>query len=406
MKKINGRYIGQVKTAMFGKLTIRENGTIATAEVARIDRRTPLQMARRITWSNIISTYRVMKDGLRDGWENIPQGQSLYNQFIAVNAKAEPYALRQDDFKAGACVVAPYLVTRGSLDPIRVDTTRGVALATTGIRVGDLTVDESTTIGEFAEAIVTNNADWKYGDKLTYFSLVQYAQGGIPKVTMSYAAITLVEGSDIILSDEVSLNGIRNVNGVLGHDKAAPLGGFCWVHSRHDEGNALLLSTQRIVTNNADMIARYTTVDARRAAAESYGANFKGLKVLEPADPDIKRMYGYFGIEFKEAKGETKVTPTDISLSGLTYRDKFVFDGDKAIMLDTVLADKLVLSGSNLSALDSSATKVVIDGVEITGATLKDNALTVTLPSSLNGKPLQHLVLTDGTISTVLDLTV
>ena len=74
-------------------------------------------------------------------------------------------------------------------------------------------------------------------------------------------------------------------------------------------------------------------------------------------------------------------------------------------MLDTAVADKIVLSGSNFSALDASSTKVVIDGVEITGATLKDNALTVTLPSSLNGKNLQHLVLTDGKISTTLDLT-
>ncbi len=104
MKKVNGRYVGQLKTAMFGKVTIRENGTIATAEVASVNRRTPLQMARRITWSNIIATYRVMKDGLRDGWENIPEGQSLYNQFIAVNARSEPYALTQSDFKSGACI--------------------------------------------------------------------------------------------------------------------------------------------------------------------------------------------------------------------------------------------------------------------------------------------------------------
>ena len=55
--------------------------------------------------------------------------------------------------------------------------------------------------------------------------------------------------------------------------------------------------------------------------------------------------------------------------------------------------DKIVLSGSNFSALDASSTKVVIDGVEITGATLKDNALTVTLPSSLNGKNFFFIVM-------------
>lgn len=406
MKKVNGQFVGQIKTTMFGKLRLKTDGTIATAEVASRNLQTPLQMAHRLTWSNIIANYRVLKEGLREGWENIPMGQSLFNQFISVNAKAQPYALTKEDFKAGACIVVPYQITRGSLEPIKVDTSAGVQKAKTNIAVGDLTIDEQTTIGQFAEAIVTNNADWEYGDKLTYFSLVQYVKSGVPRVAMSYAAITLVEDSDVILKDEVSLTGIKNVGGVLGHDKTAAVGGFCWVHSRHDVDGNLMLSSQKIIANNDDMIARYTTVDARLAAALSYGANFRNLVVLEPADDRIKEAYRYFGIKFSDAQGVTKVTPTDISLTGLTYRDRFVFDGDKAIMLDTAMADKVVLSGSNLSALDSSSTKVVIDGVEITDATLKDNALTVTLPASLNGKNLQHLVLTDGKISTTLDLTV
>lgn len=31
MKKVNGRFVGQIKTAMFGKLRLKNNGTIATA---------------------------------------------------------------------------------------------------------------------------------------------------------------------------------------------------------------------------------------------------------------------------------------------------------------------------------------------------------------------------------------
>ena len=405
MRKVNGRFVGQIKTAMFGKLRLKTDGTIATAEVASVNKQTPLQMARRITWSNIIANYRVLKEPLREGWENIPQGQSLFNQFISVNARTAPYALTRDDFKAGACIVAPYQITRGSIDPIKVDVSAGVPMAKTNIAVGDLTIDDQTTIAQFAEAIVTNNADWEYGDKLTYISMVQYVKSGVPKVSVSYAAITLLEDSELILSDEVSLQGLKNVGGVLGHDKPAPVGGFCWIHSRHDADNNLHLSNQFVIANNDDMIARYTTVDARLAAALSYGANFRNLVVLEPTDERIKEAYRYFGIKFSDAQGVTKVTPVDISLTGLTYHDKFIFDGDSAVMLDTAVADKIVLSGSNFSALDASSTKVVIDGVEITGATLKDNALTVTLPASLNGKNLQHLVLTDGKISTTLDLT-
>ena len=404
MKKVNGQFVGQIKTAMFGKLRLKNDGTIATAEVASRNVQTPLQMAHRLTWSNIIANYRVLKEGLREGWENIPQGQTLFNQFISVNAKSQPYALTKEDFKAGACIVVPYQITRGSLEPIKVDVSAGIPMAKTNIAVGDLTIDDQTTIGQFADAIVTNNADWEYGDKLTYFSLVQYVKGGVPRVAMSYAAITLVEDSEVILKDEVSLTGIKNVGGVLGHDKTAAVGGFCWVHSRHDADGNLMLSSQKIIANNDDMIARYTTVDARLAAALSYGANFHNLVVLEPADDRIKEAYRYFGIKFTDAQGVTKVVPTDITLSGLTYRDRFVFDGDKAIMLDTTKDANLTFTGSNFASLNSESTKVVIDGVEITGATIDGNLMSVKLPSSLNGKEIKHIVLTDGAISTTLDL--
>ena len=404
MKKVNGQFVGQIKTAMFGKLRLKNDGTIATAEVASRNVQTPLQMAHRLTWSNIIANYRVLKEGLREGWENIPQGQTLFNQFISVNAKSQPYALTKEDFKAGACIVVPYQITRGSLEPIKVDVSAGIPMAKTNIAVGDLTIDDQTTIGQFADAIVTNNTDWEYGDKLTYFSLVQYVKGGVPRVAMSYAAITLVEDSEVILKDEVSLTGIKNVGGVLGHDKTAAVGGFCWVHSRHDADGNLMLSSQKIIANNDDMIARYTTVDARLAAALSYGANFHNLVVLEPADDRIKEAYRYFGIKFTDAQGVTKVVPTDITLSGLTYRDRFVFDGDKAIMLDTVKDANLTFTGSNFASLNSESTKVVIDGVEITGATIDGNLMSVKLPSSLNGKEIKHIVITDGAISTTLDL--
>ncbi len=404
MKKVNGQFVGQIKTAMFGKLRLKNDGTIATAEVASRNVQTPLQMAHRLTWSNIIANYRVLKEGLREGWENIPQGQTLFNQFISVNAKSQPYALTKEDFKAGACIVVPYQITRGSLEPIKVDVSAGIPMAKTNIAVGDLTIDDQTTIGQFADAIVTNNADWEYGDKLTYFSLVQYVKGGVPRVAMSYAAITLVEDSEVILKDEVSLTGIKNVGGVLGHDKTAAVGGFCWVHSRHNADGNLMLSSQKIIANNDDMIARYTTVDARLAAALSYGANFHNLVVLEPADDRIKEAYRYFGIKFTDAQGVTKVVPTDITLSGLTYCDRFVFDGDKAIMLDTVKEANLTFTGSNFASLNSESTKVVIDGVEITGAAIDGNLMSVKLPSSLNGKEIKHIVITDGAISTTLDL--
>ena len=49
MRKVNGRFVGHIKTAMFGNLRPKTDGTIATAEVASVTTQTPLQMSRRIT---------------------------------------------------------------------------------------------------------------------------------------------------------------------------------------------------------------------------------------------------------------------------------------------------------------------------------------------------------------------
>ena len=153
MRKVNGRFVGQIKTAMFGKLRLKTDGTIATAEVASVNKQTPLQMARRITWSNIIANYRVLKEPLREGWENIPQGQSLFNQFISVNARTAPYALTRDDFKAGACIVAPYQITRGSIDPIKVDVSAGVPMAKTNIVSPTSTIELLSVIPWFLSSL-------------------------------------------------------------------------------------------------------------------------------------------------------------------------------------------------------------------------------------------------------------
>ena len=64
----------------------------------------------------------------------------------------------------------------------------------------------------------------------------------------------------------------------------------------------------------------------------------------------------------------------------------------------------MVLSGSNFSALQTNTTKVIIDGVELSNATIKDNALSITLPESLNGKEIHNITLTDGTLSTNISL--
>ena len=82
--------------------------------------RTEAQMEQRMKWPNILAVYRTLSPYLKDCFENKPAGQTDYNRFMGINLNAGPVYLEKDKVRLGAAIVAPYVISQGSLPAIQV----------------------------------------------------------------------------------------------------------------------------------------------------------------------------------------------------------------------------------------------------------------------------------------------
>ena len=158
--------------------------------------KTALQVNQRIKFPNIVAMYRSFHGLLKDGFERKRSrrsrgDQSDYNRFMSINLQSAPVFLTRAESAAGYCVAAPYQITEGSLVSIR---TQGLGTDTySDIALGDLQISDTTTVADFARAVVTNNELYEYGDAITYFSVLQNVnvETGVPFVTVNVYKVTL-----------------------------------------------------------------------------------------------------------------------------------------------------------------------------------------------------------------------
>lgn len=262
MARINkkGELRGSVRTEGLGKLQFYgEDGDTkvrsSRQESHRVD---PKQLWRTIKMHNIQSVYKKLRWLVEIGWEaklahkkenGQPQG-SPYTWFVSANMQRRGGALwpKYDDL--AGCVVAPYQVTNGSLEPIRIvpideegnpvrcsmdDCPR----ARTNIRIGNLKIDEMTTVSDLAEAIINENEGWDWGDTLVYVRLEQTEYrdselmgGRVWPRAMERHWIVPLEAENRPLSEVIELRYVSNVGGFVGQAENALTGGYCWIHLR------------------------------------------------------------------------------------------------------------------------------------------------------------------------------
>lgn len=230
--------------------------------------KTPAQMEQRVKWGNVINAYKALQPYMKDCFEIKRHGQTDYSRFVSLNVLNTTIYLPHSDVTMGACVATDFTVSQGSLPSVQVTGTDNTAY--TDIRLGDLTIDATTTIGQFAQAVVTNNSDFRYGDQISYLSLLQdtNAEEGYPFVIPNGYKINLDPLSQEILWEVGCSYGFSTNDGKLGHGEYVGQGAFCWIHSRKGL-NRILVSGQRLIANNP-LAARYQSEYARVAAMESY----------------------------------------------------------------------------------------------------------------------------------------
>ena len=231
--------------------------------------RTAKQMRQRTKWGNIVAMYKGIRPLINYGFENRPHNLTDYNMFMKVNAQQMPVYLTKQMIAAGACIAAPYQLTQGSL-PAIVTSGSGQNI-TTDIALGSDGITANTTVAQFSRTVVSNNADYKYGDQISYFIIKQKVndETQVPYCQFQSCKVVLDASDDEKLWDVVLRNGFSAQDGCLGHAGNDGDSVFCWVHSRKSYGK-ILVSSQILVNANS-ALAEYTGELAYNLAASSYG---------------------------------------------------------------------------------------------------------------------------------------
>ena len=306
LKKLNGSA---------GSLTFKQYAgqTVVSEKISVVKKsNTPMQMRQRTKWGNVIQMYKGICPLINYGFESKPVGKSDYNMFIKVNMKGSDIYLTREEVAGGGCIAAPYQLTQGTLPSI-VTVGEGDNVRT-DISLGNLTIDAETTVKDFAQAVVNNNADYDYGDQISFFDVLQRVNAvtGIPYCQFLATNVVLDKASEVKLLDMVSKYGFATVDGFLGHIEGEGAGVFAWVHSRKSSAKTLV-STQSLVNNNDEMIAEYSGDQAYKRSVKTYGGESSAF--LTPGTTTTQATDG------SASAGGTPTTPPSGGGSGTDESD-------------------------------------------------------------------------------------
>ena len=313
--------------------------------------KTEAQMMQRTKLAGLVAAYRAMRVILDHSFTNRKEGQTSYNVFVSSNMAIAPFLSKQQA-EQGVVVVLPYIVAKGVLSRIFVSGSGDNAY--TNIALGSLVIDDDTTIAEFSQAVVDNNAGWEYGDQLTYFSVIQTALPGtsdFPHVSAQKFKVTLDQSNTETLRTYLPDYGSATVDGFLGHGSHYAAGGFCWIHSRKDAQGALQVSTQELICNIDN--SQWTGADQQEYAIRSYGSNMEGYLVpgkdnASPVNIDLEII----SMTFAPGNGDDVLFYLN-NTAPATYRPKTVVTGDPF----TITA---AFAGSNLGLLAQESVKMQV----------------------------------------------
>lgn len=304
------------------------------------------QIDQRSQLTNIIRIYQSSPVFFKKAFANKKVNQTDYNALVSrnLNKGVKVYLPKSVADEQGG-VVAPYIISDGSLTPIVV-TGQGVD-AVTSLAVGtEFTVGAQTTVAELSAALLNNNTIVQAGDQLSYLSIEQYNANGVPRLRARLFEMTLDVADATLVLDVMPSQAVNVVDGFLAHGALVYSGAFAWVISRKTT-SGLQVSRQQLVCTSDTLYSAYVGTEAATRAQVSYGANLNAF--LDP-EGDV---------------GGSAVPSVGPSVASLTINDVQLStaQGTFSISDGSIAAGALEIEGSGLS--------------EVTQATLK-----VTYPSS------------------------
>lgn len=290
LKELSGK-IGplQFQQTKSGKVAVFQAPEVPDTPV-----RTKKQMELRLAWGNLGAVYSQFHKTLKRSHEGLEAGRSDYNAFIKDNTRMTCVYLKKYELANGGCVLAPYKISNGKLPSIYCDTNEGNVLVT-DIELGELVIDEETTVAEFSTAVLMLNEDWEEGDQLTFF----YGQQStdpvtqVPRAKIRGMKVKLDVSDETPLWDVVKALGFSSVDGYLGMDRVITDGAAAWVHSREDEQGNLKVSAQWL-TVDSSVLQSYMGDAAFEASVQSYGGITNRKVFLRPDEETNTVSGGWF----------------------------------------------------------------------------------------------------------------
>lgn len=283
MAKVKGlaltNYIGRVGRVVYAMNKGQNIARELQTEVA--NPRTSVQMNQRTALANLVALYRLNQPWMfRGAFENKGKTLSDYNAFVQANLSATEVALTKQEVNAGACVVAPVTITKGTLPSIQLQFER--AQDNKGLFVSDLYVGTSfdftgATIADLSQALLDNNNGLQNGDQLSFIVNYQRSNGDIPYGVARYGEL-IIDTADVRALTELDLPVLAK-SSMSGRDDALEIQisetavSAVIILSREVSGK-IKVSTQKFVlsTEAETFVANYTSAAAKSRAAKSYGS--------------------------------------------------------------------------------------------------------------------------------------
>lgn len=302
---------------------------------------TKSQIDQRSQLTNIVRLYQSSPVFFKRAFSNKKINQTDYNALVSrnLNKGVKVYLPKSVADEQGG-VVAPYIISDGSLTPIVV-TGKGVD-AITSLAVGaDFTINAQTTVAELSAALLNNNTIVQAGDQLSYISVEQYNADGVPRLRTRLFEMTLDTSDATLVLDVLPAQAVNVVDGFLAHGALVYSGAFAWVLSRMTT-NGLQVSRQQLVCTSDTLYSAYVGTDAATRAQVSYGANKDAF--LDPEGD----------------QGGSAVPSVGTSVASLTIdgTQLSTAQGTFSISEGEIAAGALEIEGSGLSEVEQATLKV------------------------------------------------
>ena len=230
--------------------------------------RTRKQMLQRLRFRSLVNLYEALD--LMNCFAKVGN-QSDYNMYIRANQGMGVF-LEKEEAEKGYQIALPIVITKGTGKIAPFEQSADGTQVVTSIALGSgFSISGSTKVSDLAKAIVDNNEDWDYDDRLGFVELLQRTVAGYPRVTMKVHTVTLTKDNDALLSSYMGADTLVAKDGMLASKTGLAAGCYGFTHSRKDTASKLDVSMQSLVNLNSALIDAYSTEDKFLDAWESYG---------------------------------------------------------------------------------------------------------------------------------------